>query len=46
LTQYSKFLNLKSLLFLGDDDLTSVACALTKNFDKIVVVDIFFNQHP
>jgi len=40
LTQYSKFLNLKFLLFLGDDDLTSVACALTKNFDKIVVIDI------
>lgn len=32
--------NKNKILFLGDDDFTSIACALTKQFEKIVVLDI------
>jgi len=37
----SKFSNIDNkILFLGDDDLTSIALALNKKFEKIFVVDI------
>ena len=37
----SKFSNIdKKILFLGDDDITSIALALTKKFEKIFVIDI------
>jgi hypothetical protein len=35
-----KFSHLKSIIFLGDDDLTSIALALNERFEKIMVIDI------
>lgn len=32
--------NKAKILFLGDDDFTSIACSLTNKFEKIVVLDI------
>ncbi len=35
-----KFSYLKSIIFLGDDDLTSIALTLNKKFEKIMVIDV------
>ncbi|GIW67617.1 MAG: hypothetical protein KatS3mg096_485 [Candidatus Parcubacteria bacterium] len=40
LLRYQKKFKFSKIIFLGDDDLTSIALALTKKFDEIIVLDI------
>lgn len=40
LLRYGEEFKSSKIIFLGDDDLTSIALALTKKFDEIIVLDI------